>query len=302
MIKLVPKYRGGSKALTPEQKEKRLEQQAERYWEKGKRLYNELLDAGITDKISLAGILGNIALESGGFDPYASNNINGGHWGYLQNDKHLHGYMSQHFGKDHNGQIKYIIAGLQGKLPKVGIGKAIQARFNGYLDDLQRLNVTDPEHAAFLWERNYERSNNEAIPQRKYFAKYFYDRMMEDEAPTVIEAIQPIQRIEIPDALRVVKPKVHQVVKGNTLGQIAKQYNTTVDDLARINNIADIDRIEVGDNLRVDEDTPRLGREDIAYGWYNMSPTISNPSIDFEDPMLAYQNADYLNYLRNNYI
>lgn len=269
MNQLIPKYKGGRKALTPEQKEKRLEQQAKRYWEKGKRLYNELLSAGITNKVSLAGILGNIALESAGFDPYASNNINGGHWGYLQNDRNLHGYMSQHFGTDHAGQIKYIIAGLQGKLPKVGIGKAIQARFNDYLNDLQRLNVTDPEHAAFLWERNYERSNNEAIPQRKYFAKYFYDRMLEDEVPTGVESIQPIQSIEIPDALRVIKPKVHQVVKGNTLGQIAKQYNTTVEDLARINNIADVNRIEVGDNLRLDDTTPLWTREDIANGWYN---------------------------------
>lgn len=291
---LVKKYKGGKRVETFEEK---MARRAQSYWNKAKSMAKEFTDAGV-DALAAMGILGNIGQESA-FNPLAKNSINGGHWGYVQNDRNLHGYMVKHFGGwDHTSQMRYLIAGLTGKLPQEGIGKAIQKRFNDYLTSMK--GVTDPEMAAYLWEKHYERSNNENIPERKYYAKWFYDEWNKNNRPTGIESIQPIQHIEVPDALKVVKPKVHQVVKGNTLGQIAQQYNTSVDNLARINNIQDTNNIEVGDNLRVDEDIPRIGREDIAYGWYN--PTISNPSIDFEDPMLAYQNADYLNYLRNNYI
>lgn len=38
---------------------------------------------------------------------------------------------------------------------------------------------------------------------------------------------------------------------GNTLSQLAKQYNTTVEDLARLNGIKDINRIKAGQVLRL---------------------------------------------------
>lgn len=38
---------------------------------------------------------------------------------------------------------------------------------------------------------------------------------------------------------------------GNTLSQLAKQYNTTVEDLARLNGIKDVNRIKAGQVLRL---------------------------------------------------
>ena len=52
----------------------------------------------------------------------------------------------------------------------------LDRRFSGFNARMQ--GVTDPEMAAYLWEREYEKSANEGVPQRKYFARYFYDRMM----------------------------------------------------------------------------------------------------------------------------
>lgn len=147
--------------------------QAERMWSKAQPIYQEMLDAGI-DPVSAAGILGNMALESG-LNPAASNNINGGHWGYLQNDRNITPWIKSNYGGyDHRHQMDYLIAGMQGKLPSGNMGLA--SRFNGYRDAMR--GVTDPEMAAYLWERHYEKSDNEAIPARKGYARYFYDRMM----------------------------------------------------------------------------------------------------------------------------
>ena len=43
------------------------------------------------------------------------------------------------------------------------------------------------------------------------------------------------------------------VVKGDTLGKIAKEYNTTVDELAKINDIANVNLIEIDQVLAVPE-------------------------------------------------
>lgn len=48
------------------------------------------------------------------------------------------------------------------------------------------------------------------------------------------------------------KPKDYIVIdSGNTLSQLAKEYNTTVEDLARLNGIKDINRIKAGQVLRL---------------------------------------------------
>lgn len=149
------------------------ERRAEAYWEKAQAMYKELLDAGV-NPVAAAGILGNIAQESE-FNPNAANSINGGHWGYLQNDKNITPWVRANYGGyDHRSQMNYLIAGLQGKLPKSNMG--LDRRFNGFNARMQ--GVTDPEMAAYLWEREYEKSANEGVPQRRYFARYFYDRMM----------------------------------------------------------------------------------------------------------------------------
>jgi RHS repeat-associated protein len=49
---------------------------------------------------------------------------------------------------------------------------------------------------------------------------------------------------------------IHQVKSGETLSKIAKEYNTTVDALAKTNNISDPDKIQTGQKLNVGSITP----------------------------------------------
>ena len=48
----------------------------------------------------------------------------------------------------------------------------------------------------------------------------------------------------------VIKTNTHTVVKGNTLNNIAKEYNTTVEDLKKLNNLSD-GNIKLGQKLKV---------------------------------------------------
>ena len=54
---------------------------------------------------------------------------------------------------------------------------------------------------------------------------------------------------EIHDIPSATTQKVYTVKKGDTLSQIAKQYNTTVSKLARDNNIKNVNKIYVGQNI-----------------------------------------------------
>lgn len=50
-------------------------------------------------------------------------------------------------------------------------------------------------------------------------------------------------------AVPAVTPFLHIVARGETLGIIAARYNVSVSELVRLNNIANPDRIEVGQQL-----------------------------------------------------
>ncbi len=43
----------------------------------------------------------------------------------------------------------------------------------------------------------------------------------------------------------------YSIMKGDTLTSIAKQYNTTVDELVKINNIKDKDRVNEGQIISI---------------------------------------------------
>jgi LysM repeat protein len=47
------------------------------------------------------------------------------------------------------------------------------------------------------------------------------------------------------------EPRTHVVQQGETLSIIAKKYNVTVDDIVRLNNIADANLIKVGQKLLI---------------------------------------------------
>ena len=56
---------------------------------------------------------------------------------------------------------------------------------------------------------------------------------------------EPGETPQVGDGTRV----IHVVVAGETLGEIAQQYGISVDDLAEANDITDVNRIEVGQQL-----------------------------------------------------
>lgn len=63
--------------------------------------------------------------------------------------------------------------------------------------------------------------------------------------PNIIQVGQVINiRVDIPDITYVVKA-------GDTLSNIAHRYNTTVDNIAKLNNIEDVDIINVGQVLKL---------------------------------------------------
>jgi LysM repeat protein len=43
----------------------------------------------------------------------------------------------------------------------------------------------------------------------------------------------------------------HKVRRGQTLYQIAQQYNTTIDTLKRLNGVTNVKRLQAGQTLRV---------------------------------------------------
>lgn len=146
-----------------------------RLWDRGQHHYKEMSawGTGLSD-VALAGILGNVGLESG-FIPTATN---GSHHGYLQNENSIRDFIVKHYGGyGHRQQMQYLHDGLTGRLRggSTGQGKALQRRFNRYINAVK--NVTDPVKAARLWEQYYEISGGQAMRDRERNAQYFYDQI-----------------------------------------------------------------------------------------------------------------------------
>lgn len=72
------------------------------------------------------------------------------------------------------------------------------------------------------------------------------------------------------------EPKRNYIVidSGNTLSQLAKQYNTTVEDLARLNGIKDINRIKAGQVLRLNNKVANKYK-DYAYTNRTRRPAVN---------------------------
>lgn len=161
------------------QKLSKAERENRAMWAKGQPFYKEmsLWNTGLSD-VALAGILGNMGLESG-FDYKATN---GTHHGYLQNQDSIRDYIKKYYGGyGHKEQMQYLRDGLTGKLKgrDSSIGKQMQARFDGYIKAVA--NVTDPMVASQLWEQHYERSRGQAMGKRQRYAKYFYEQLTPQE-------------------------------------------------------------------------------------------------------------------------
>ena len=53
---------------------------------------------------------------------------------------------------------------------------------------------------------------------------------------------------------------IYFVKKGDTLWKIAKKFKSTIEDIARINNIEDVDKIDIGQQLYI----PKYIKKNIA--------------------------------------
>ncbi|MFO8068847.1 MAG: LysM peptidoglycan-binding domain-containing protein, partial [Alkalibacterium sp.] len=71
-----------------------------------------------------------------------------------------------------------------------------------------------------------------------------------DEADTVQTVKEPVKETE---TVKDVEPLVYVVRSGDTLGSIAQRYQTTVNRLASLNNITNVNRLSVGQVLAVNE-------------------------------------------------
>lgn len=146
----------------------------EQLWNRARPLYNELTAAGVPHMAAI-GVLGNIALESG-VNPNASNKVNGGHWGYTQNDKAITDHIKKYYGgTGHKEQMQFLKDGLTGQIRGANQAKWLQKHFDEYRQGINGVN--DPAKAALMWERYYEKSANEALDKRADYAKYFHDAL-----------------------------------------------------------------------------------------------------------------------------
>lgn len=146
----------------------------EQLWNRARPLYNELTAAGVPHMAAI-GVLGNIALESS-VNPNASNKVNGGHWGYTQNDKAITDHIKKYYGGyGHKEQMQFLKDGLTGKIRGAKQAPWLQKRFDDYKKGINGVN--DPAKAALMWEKYYEKSSNEALDRRTNYAKYFHNAL-----------------------------------------------------------------------------------------------------------------------------
>jgi len=73
--------------------------------------------------------------------------------------------------------------------------------------------------------------------------------IIKGEAPK--KAAAPKAEAPKVEAPKVEEVKTYTISTGDTLGSIANQYNTTVSELAKLNNIADVNVVNVGQVLRL---------------------------------------------------
>lgn len=112
-----------------------------------------------------------------------------------------------------------------------------------YIDDfyLPKFNFgNEPDMSGFIPDQNalpYDTANDLRMQQ-----------VIDDDLSQQLHNY--IQQYKTVETKR--KPKDYIVINsGNTLSQLAKEYNTTVEDLTRLNGIKDINRIKAGQVLRL---------------------------------------------------
>ncbi len=93
---------------------------------------------------------------------------------------------------------------------------------------------------------------NESTPEDAPVVPNLDDKPAPKAKPAVKPAVKPAANTTKPAASKpATKPKSHKVVSGDTLGKIATKYGTTVAVLAKLNKIANVNSIRVGQVIRL---------------------------------------------------
>ena len=130
----------------------------------------ELIAAGVDPTLAI-GVGGNVWVESR-FNANASNNINGGHWGLVQNDANIRKHIINHYGDySRKSQMQFLIDGLTGQIKGAKQAPWLQRRFTDYRK--HATGVKDASIAAKYFHDDYEKSNNEAVGDRMRAASIY---------------------------------------------------------------------------------------------------------------------------------
>ncbi|AUS04919.1 hypothetical protein C1A40_05295 [Tamlana carrageenivorans] len=178
-----------------------------------------------------------------------------------------------------NGDYRYGFGGQEMDNEIAGNGNSYTAEFWQYDPRLGRRWNVDPMSGKYAWQSPYAAFNNNPI--------YFND-------PLGLEGEEGNKKVQ-----------KHTIASGETLTGIANQYNTSVETLAKWNNIADVNKIYAGNELIVSDPTrPAKHTSFESYpavqestGWTSGSPgtqemTVNN-GVDLAQASL--QNYDVAN-------
>lgn len=131
---------------------------------------DELIAAGVRPVDAYAAA-GNVFVESR-FNHEASNNINGGHWGLVQNDANIKRHIIKYYGDySRNSQMQFLKDGLTGQIKGAKQAPWLQRRFTDYRK--HATGVKDASLAAKYFHDDYEKSNNEAVGDRMRAASIY---------------------------------------------------------------------------------------------------------------------------------
>ena len=112
-----------------------------------------------------------------------------------------------------------------------------------YIDDFYTPSTqfgAEPDFSGYIPDQNMQ-------PYESPYDLQFDQKLQNDLTQQLQNYIQRQKPVETER-----KPKNYIVIdSGNTLSQLAKEYNTTVEDLARLNGIKDVNKIKAGQVLRL---------------------------------------------------
>lgn len=137
-----------------------------------------------------------------------------------------------------------------------------------YIDDFYTPSTQlgfEPDFSGYIPDQNMQ-------PHESPYDLQFDQRLEGDLTQQLQNYIQRQKPIETKR-----KPKDYIVINdGNTLSQLAEDYNTTVEDLARLNGIKDINRIKAGQVLRLNNKVVNKYKD---YTYTNRAPKSTKSGI-----------------------